>query len=53
MAVAEEQRMEASADEGTTINNSTNNSNTSSPDKPNTQIADVYDSEFAALLVGT
>jgi hypothetical protein len=53
MAVAEEQRMEASADEGTTINNSTNNSNSSSPDKPNTQIADVYDSEFASLLAGT
>lgn len=50
MAVAEEQRLESSADEGTTINNSSSSKNSISPDKPNTQIADVYDSEFAALI---
>jgi len=50
MAVAEEQRMESSADEGNTIINSSTNKKSVSPDKPNTQIADVYDSEFASLL---
>ena len=51
-AVAEGQRMESSADGGTTINapKTTNNSNQAG--KEPTQIADVYDSEFSKLISG-
>lgn len=49
-AVAEAQRMESSADQGTVINAPNTTNNTSRAGKEPTQIADVYDSEFAKLI---
>lgn len=49
-AVAEGQRMESTADAGSVINSPTTNNNNSMSGKEPTQIADVYDSEFAKLL---
>ena len=49
-AVAEGQRMESSADQGTTINAPKTTNNNNQAGKEPTQIADVYDSEFAKLI---
>lgn len=49
--IAEQQRMESSADVGNQMNNSSVTNNSSSEGKePKPQIADVYDTEFAKLL---
>lgn len=49
-AVAEAQRMESSADAGSVVNSPTTNNNASSTGKAPTQIADVYDTEFAEMI---
>ena len=49
-SVAEQQRMESSADEGSIINSPTTNNSSESQGKPQNLIADVYDTEFAKLI---
>ena len=49
-AVAEGQRMESSADAGSVINAPSTTNKSSASGKEPTQIADVYDTEFAKLL---
>ena len=49
-SVAEQQRMESSADEGSIINSPTTNNSSESQGKAQNLIADVYDTEFAKLI---
>jgi hypothetical protein len=42
--------MESSADAGSVVNSPTTNNNASSTGKAPTQIADVYDTEFAEMI---
>jgi hypothetical protein len=49
-SVAEQQRMESSADEGSVINSPTTNNSSESQGKAQNLIADVYDTEFAKLI---
>jgi hypothetical protein len=52
-SVAEQQRMESSADEGSIINSPTTNNSSESQGKAQNLIADVYDTEFAKLISAT
>ena len=51
--VAEAQRMESAADQGSVINSPTNNNSTSSEGKPSKQTASAYDEDFVNRLVTT
>ena len=51
--VAEAQRMESAADQGSTVNAPTNNNNSGSSGKPNKQTASAYDTDFATRLATT
>jgi len=51
--IAEAQRMESAADQGSVINSPTNNNSTSSEGKPNKQTASAYDEDFVNRLVTT
>jgi hypothetical protein len=51
--VAEAQRMESAADQGSVINAPTNSNSTSSTGKPSKQTASVYDEDFVNRLVTT
>jgi uncharacterized membrane protein YgcG len=51
--VAEAQRMESAADQGSVINSPTNNNSTSSEGKPNKLTASAYDEDFVNRLVTT
>ena len=51
--VAEAQRMESAADQGSVVNAPTNNNSSSSSGKPSKQTASAYDSDFAQRLATT
>ena len=51
--VAEAQRMESSADQGSSVNAPTTNNNTGASGKEPSMIANAYDEEFAKLLATT
>jgi len=51
--VAEAQRMESAADQGSTVNAPTNNNNSGSSGKPNKQTSSAYDTDFATRLATT
>lgn len=51
--IAESQRMESAADQGTIINSPTNNITKTAQDKSEQSVADVYDTDFMAYLIST
>lgn len=51
--VAEAQRMESAADQGSVVNAPTNNNSSSSSGKPSKQTASAYDTDFAQRLATT
>ena len=51
--VAEGQRMESAADQGSVVNAPTNNNSSSSSGKPSKQTASAYDTDFAQRLATT
>ena len=51
--IAEAQRMESAADQGSIVNSPTNNTNSSSQGQGNKKAADAYDSDLASILATT